>query len=87
MIWQADDQYDAHDHDDHLFPIDKFPAKGIAEESERQLTDYVADVGSRVDGAAKEERVCGGLLGWFGQTAPVFVGPYWGHQVDDEEIV
>lgn len=87
MIRQADDQYDADHHDDHLFPIDKFPTKGIAEESERQLTDDVTDVGSRVHGAAKEERVCGGLDGWFGQTAPVFVGPYWGHQVDDEEVV
>lgn len=87
MIWQADDQYDTHDHDDHLFPIDKLPAKGIAEEAKRQLTNYVADIGSRVDGAAQEERVGGSLDGWFGQAAPVFVSPDWGDQVDDEEVV
>ena len=87
MIGQADHQYDAHHHYDHLLPVDKFPAEGIAEEPERQLTDYVADVGSGVDGASKEERICWGLLGWFVQSAPVLVGPYWGDQVDDEEVV
>ena len=87
MVWQADDEYDTHDHDDHLFPIDEFPAKGITHETKRQLTDNVADVGGRVDGAAKEERVGRSLDGWFAQAAPVFVGPYWGDQVDDEEIV
>ena len=87
MIGQADNQYDTDHHDYHLFPIHEFPAKGIAKESERQLTDNVANVGSRVDGAAKEERVGGVFHGWFGQTAPIFVGPYWGNQVDDEEVV
>lgn len=29
----------------------------------------------------------GGLHGWFGQTAPVPVGPYRGDQVEDEEVV
>ena len=54
MIWQTDDQYDTDHHDDHLFSIDELPPKGIAEESERQLTDDVTNVGSRVNGAAKE---------------------------------
>lgn len=66
MIGQADNQDDADHHNYHLFPIDEFSAKGIAEESERQLTDDVANVGSRVDSAAKEERVGGGFHGWFG---------------------
>ncbi len=61
VVWQADDQYNTHDHNDHLFPIDKFPAKGITHESKRQLTNDVADVGGRIDGAAKEERVGGSL--------------------------
>lgn len=87
VIRQADDEYDAYDHDDHLFPIDKLPAKGIAKKTERQLTDYIADVGSRIDSTTKEERVCGRFHGWFGQTAPVFIGPYRGDQIDDEEIV
>lgn len=64
MIWQADDEYNTYHHDDHLFPVDEFPAKGITHESKRQLTDYVADVGGRVDGATKEERVGGGLDRW-----------------------
>ena len=87
MIGQADDQYHAHHHDDHLLPVDKLSAKGIAEEAERQLTDDVADVGSRVDGTAQEERVGWSLDRWFGEAAPVFVGPYRGDQVDDEQIV
>ena len=66
MIGQANNQYDADHHDYHLFSIDKFPTKGIAKESERQLTDDVANVGSRVDSATKEERVGGGFHRWFG---------------------
>ena len=65
VIRQADDQYNTHYHDDHLFPIDKLPAKGITEESKGQLTNYVADIGSRVDGAAEQERVGGCLDRWF----------------------
>ena len=87
MVGQADDQYDADHHDDHLFPVNKLPTKGIAEESKRQLTDDIADVGSRVDGAAKEKRVGGCLDWWLGETAPIFVGPYRGDQVDDEKVV
>ena len=87
MVWQADDQYDTHHHDDHLFPVDKFPAKGIAHETKRQLTNYVTDVGGRIDGAAKEERVGGSLDRWLRQATPIFVGPYRGDEVDDEEIV
>ena len=87
VVGQADDEYDTDHHDDHLFPIDKFPSKGIAEESKRQLTDDVADVGSRVDGAAQEEWIGGSLDGRLGEAAPILVCPYWGDQVDDEEIV
>ena len=87
MVGQADNQDNTYDHDDHLFPVDKFPAKGITEESERQLTNDIADVGGRVDGATQKERVGGSLDGGFGQAAPVFVGPYRGDQVDNEEIV
>ena len=87
MIGQADDEDDADNHDDHLFAVDEFPAKGIPHESKRQLTNDVADVGGRIDGAAQEERVGGSLDGGLGQAAPVLVGPYRGDQVDDEEIV
>ena len=87
MVGQADDQYDTYDHDDHLFPIDKFSAKGVAKETKRQLTDDVANVGGGIDGAAKEERVGWGLDRWLFQATPVFVSPYRGDQVDDEEIV
>lgn len=87
MVGQADDQYDADHHDDHLFSVDKLPAKGIAEESKRQLTDDIADIGSSVDSATEEKRVGGGLDRWLCQTAPIFVGPYRGDQVDDEEVV
>ena len=87
MVGQADDQYDTYDHDDHLFPVDKFPAKGITHESKRQLSDYIADVGGRVDSATKEERIGGGLDRWLAQAPPVFVSPNRGDQVDDEEIV
>ena len=87
MVGQADDQYDADHHDDHLFSVNKLPPKGIAEESKRQLTDDIADVGSRIDSATKEKRVGGGLDRWLGQTAPIFVGPYRGDQVDDEEVI
>ena len=66
VVWQADDQYDTHDHDDHLFPVDKFPAKCIAHEAKRQLTNDVADVGGRVNGAAQEERIGGSLDRWLG---------------------
>lgn len=65
MIRQADDQYNTHDHDDHFFSVDEFSAKGVAEESKRQLTNNVTDIGSRVDGAAKEERVGWSFDGWF----------------------
>ena len=64
MVGQADDQYDTYDHDDHLFPINKFSAKGVAKETKRQLTDDVANVGGGIDGAAKEERVGWGLDRW-----------------------
>ena len=87
VVGQADDQYDAYDHDDHLFPIDKFSAKGIAHKTKRQLTDDVADVGGGIDGAAQEERVGRSLDRWLFQAPPVFVGPYRSDQVDDEEIV
>lgn len=87
MIRQADDQYNTYHHDNHLFPVDKSSAKGIAHESKRQLTDDVADVGGRVDGATKEQRVGGGLDRWLGQATPIFIRPYRGDQVDDEEIV
>ena len=87
VVGQADDEYDTHDHDDHLFPIDEAAAKGITEETKRQLTDDVADVGGGVDGAAQEERVGGILDGRLLQATPIFVGPYRGDQVDDEEIV
>lgn len=66
MVRQTDDQYHTHDHDDHLFPVDKFSAKGITKESKRQLTDDVTDVGGRVDSATKEERIGGGLDRWLG---------------------
>ena len=87
MVGQADDEYDTHDHDDHFFAIDEAPAKGVTEESKRQLTNDVADVGGGVDGATQEERVGGILDGWLFQPAPVLVSPYRGDQVDDEEIV
>ena len=87
MIGQTDDQDNTYDHDDHLFSVDEFPAKGITKEAERQLTNDIADVGGRVDGATQKERVGGSLDRGFGQAAPVFVGPYRGDQVNDEEIV
>ena len=87
VVWQANDQYDTHHHDDHLFPVDESPAKSIAEESKRQLTNDIANVGGRVDGATKEKRVGRSLDGWLGEASPIFVGPYRGDQVDDEEIV
>ena len=87
VVGQADDQYDAYHHDDHLFSIDKSSAKGIAQKTKRQLTNDITNVGGGVDGTTKQERV-GGILdrGLF-EAAPVFVGPYRGDQVDDEEIV
>ena len=65
VIWQADDEYDAYDHDDHLFPINEFPAKGITKESKGQLTNNIANISSCVDSSAEEERVGGSLDGWF----------------------
>lgn len=87
VIGQADDEYDTYDHDDHLFSVDKSPAKGIAHKTKRQLTNDITDIGGGVDGATKQERVGGILDRWLFEAPPVFVGPYWGDQVDDEEIV
>ena len=87
VVGQADDEYDTYDHDDHLFSIDEFSAKGIAHKTKGQLTNDVTDISGGVDGTTKEERVGGGLDRGLLQAPPVFVGPYWGDQVDDEEIV
>ena len=87
VVGQADDQYDTHDHDDHLFSVNKSSAKGIAEKTKRELTNDITDVGGGVDSTTKQERVGGSLDRWLFQATPVFVGPYRGDQVDDEEIV
>ena len=87
VVGQADDQYDTYDHDDHLFSIDKFSAKGIAHKTKRQLTNDITDVGGGVDGTTKQERVGRSLDRWLFETPPIFVSPYRGDQVDDEEIV
>ena len=87
VVGQADDEYDTDDHDDHLFSVDKSSAKGIAQEAKRQLTNDVTDVGGGVDGTTKQERVGGSLDRWLFEAPPVFIGPYRGDQVDDEEIV
>ena len=87
VVGQADDEYDTYDHDDHLFSIDKFSTKGIAHKTKRQLTNDVPDIGGGVDGTTKEKRVGGSLDRGLLQAPPVFVGPYRGDQVDDEEIV
>ena len=87
VVGQADDQYDTYDHDDHLFSIDKSSAKGIAHKTKRQLTNDITDVGGGVDGTTKQERVGDSLGRWLFVTPPIFVSPYRGDQVDDEEIV
>ena len=87
VVGQADDEYDTYDHDDHLFPIDKFSTEGIAHETKGQLTNDIPDVGGGIDGTTEQERVGGSLDRWLLQAAPVFVSPYRGDQVDDEEIV
>ena len=68
--------------------VDKLATKGIAEETEYELTDDVTDVCGSVDGTAQEERVEGrSLVSGARKAAPVLVGPDWGDEVDDEEIV
>lgn len=72
IVRRADDQDDTNDHDDQFLSVDKLPSKDIAEESEAELTDDVADVRRCVDCSSKKKRVVGGFLvagAW--QTAPV----------------
>ena len=71
VIWHADHENNANDHYDHFLSVDKFSAEGIAQETERELSDNVTDICCRIHCASKEEWIGRALLSL--QTSPISV--------------
>ena len=69
MVWQADDENHTNNHDDHFLSVDKPPAEGITQETERELSNNVTDICCRVYCTSKEEWIGRALLSL--QTAPI----------------
>ena len=69
MVWQADHENDANDHYDHFLSVDKFSAKGIAQETERELSNNVTDICCRVYCAPKKKWIRRALFSL--QTSPI----------------
>ncbi len=71
VVWQADHENDANDHYDHFLSVDKLSAEGIAQETERELSNNVTDICCRVDCASKKKWIRRALFSL--QTSPVSV--------------
>ncbi len=69
VVWQADHENNANDHYDHFLSVDKLSAEGIAQETERELSNDVTDICCRVYCASKEEWIGWAFLSL--QTSPI----------------
>ena len=69
VVRQADHENNANDHYDHFLSVDKLSAEGIAQETERELSNNVTDICCRVHCASKEEWIGRILLSL--QTSPI----------------
>lgn len=69
MVWQADDENNANDHDNHFLSVDKSSAERITQEAEGELSNNVTNICCRVYCASKEEWIGRALLSL--QTAPI----------------
>ena len=71
VIWQADHENNANDHYNHFLAVDKLSAEGIAQETERELSNNVTDICCRIHCASKQEWIGRALLSL--QTSPISV--------------
>ena len=69
MVWQADDENNTNNHNDHFLSVDKPSAEGITQETERELSNNVTDICCRVYCTSKEEWIGRAFLSL--QTAPI----------------
>jgi len=58
VVGEGDEEDNTDDGNDQLLAIDELAAEDITEETERDLTDDVTNVGSSVDGTTEQKRVC-----------------------------